>query len=379
MRFGIDASRAAYTVRTGTENYSLELIRALLAALDDMRSPDRLVLYTGQRLPVDVMQSASAAVRQIPLPRLWTHLRLSAEMALHCPDVLFVPAHVIPVVHPKASVATIHDLGHLYFPEAYPKATLRYLDWATRHNVRCAAHLLADSQATKVDLVERMGVEPERVTVVYPGVARQFFEPVDPAAAAAVRQRYQLEGPYLLYVGTLQPRKNVERLIEAFALAKQRRQIEERLVLAGRIGWLPEGILQRLQQLGQQVTLAGYVPDEDLPALYSGATAVTLPSLYEGFGLPLAEAMATGAYVIGSTAGSLPEVVGDTGALVPPENTEELAEALAWACTHAEARVRLAELGRQRAARFNWGAAANDVLAVLRRVASQRRGLAVRW
>ena len=304
----------------------------------------------------------------------------SRAAAANRPDVLFVPAHVIPLVHPAASVATIHDLGHLYFPDSYPASTLRYLDWATRHNIRSAAHLLADSEATKRDMVERMDVDPERVTVVYPGVSPVYFEPIQASARMQVRQKYRIDGPYLLYVGTLQPRKNVERLVEAYLIARREFHIEERLVLAGQLGWLPEGILGKLQSAGNQVTLAGYVPDEDLPALYAEATAVALPSLYEGFGMPLAEAMAVGTTVIGSTAGSLPEVVGDAGLIVEPVDTQEIAEALAWACGHQRERAVLAARGRVRAAGFSWEASGARALEVLRRVGQDTPpGLAVKW
>lgn len=379
MHIGIDASRAAVALRTGTENYSLYLIRAVVQALQMGPAGDRVTLYTAAPLPPELRADGALRVRRMPFPRLWTHLRLSAEMVVRPPDVLFVPAHVIPLVHPRASVATVHDVGHLYYPEAYPGTTLRYLEWSTRHNVKAAAHLLTDSHATKRDLIERYGVAEDAVTVVYPGIADRYFQPLNPEDAGAVRQKYGLDGPYLLYVGTLQPRKNVERLLEAFALARQRRAIDERLVLAGRMGWLPEGILRRLQTAGQHVTLAGYVPDDDLPALYAGATAVVLPSLFEGFGMPLAEAMAMGALAIGSTAASLPEVVGDAGLLVEPENTEEIAEALVWACTHPTERQALAARGRERARRFTWQAAAKTCLGVLRQVAAEHRGLALRW
>ncbi len=379
MRIGVDASRAAYAVRTGTENYSLELVRALRALLQQEPGDDRLVLYTGRRLPPDLRPGDGCEVRQMAFPRLWTHVRLSLEMALSRPDVLFVPGHVIPLVHPRASVATIHDVGHLYYPDAYPVGQLRYLTWATRHNVRCAAHLMVDSEATKRDLAARFDVEPERMTVAYPGVSPQYFEPVSLATLNAVRQKYQLSGPYVLYVGTLQPRKNVERLVVAFAEAKRAAGFPERLVLAGRMGWLPEGILRALQEAGHQVTLAGYVPDEDLPGLYAGATAVVLPSLFEGFGMPLAEAMAAGTAVIGSTASSLPEVVGDAGLLVDPANTQELTDALIWVCTHPVERAALVGRGRERAVRFSWEAAARATLEVLRQVGERQRGLAVRW
>ncbi|MBI2887788.1 MAG: glycosyltransferase family 4 protein [Chloroflexi bacterium] len=369
MRIGIDASRAVSPERTGTENYSLQLIRHLLAAAEQEAPASEFVLYCN-RAPARGLFSSDNhhTLRVMPFPRLWTHLRLSWEMLLHAPDVLFVPAHVIPVVHPRASVATIHDLGHLYFPEAYPKETLKYLTWATEQNVRAAAHLLADSQATRADLIRHYSVPPERVTVVYPGVSPLFTQEQDPAELGAVRLHYNLQEPYVLYVGTLHPRKNVTRLIEAFARAKREGRLQERLVLAGRMGWLPEEILRSLQQVGEAVTLLGYVPDDHLPALYGGATAFVLPSLFEGFGMPVLEAMACGTPVIAADSSSLPEVVGDAGVLVDPQQTDELAEALAWVCGRQELREQLRQKGLARVRVFTWEAAALKTLAVLDRV-----------
>ena len=272
MRIGIDASRALVSQRTGTENYSLHLIRHLLAQAEEELSEDTFDLYCPQRPPAGLFSdSPLARERVIPLPRLWTHVRLSLEMLTNRPDVLFVPAHIIPLFHPASCVVTIHDLGHLYYPETYPKDTLRYLTWGTEHNLKVAQHVLADSQVTKQDIEERFHVEPERITVVYPGISGEYRTGHTPNAIAGVRERYGIDGPYVLYVGTLHPRKNVERLLEAFVAAKREHGLAETLVIAGRLGWLPEGILRRLKDAEPSVKLAGYVPDNDLPLLYEGA------------------------------------------------------------------------------------------------------------
>lgn len=366
MRIGIDASRAVREQPTGTEHYSRQLIRHLLELEAAEPGGREYVLYAGQRpQPGLVPGGARAEVKVMPFPRLWTHVRLSLEMALHRPDVLFIPAHVVPLVHPRASVATVHDLGHIYHPEAYPAPTLKYLTWSTRHNVRAAAHLLADSEATKADIVRHFGVDAASITVVYPGVSAHFAPEWEAADLAAVKSHYGIDGPYVLYVGTLQPRKNVERLIEAFALAKRAAGFSERLVLTGRKGWLPGGILRALERAGETVTMAGYVPDTDLAGLYAGATAFVLPSLFEGFGMPVVEAMASGTPVIASNAGSLPEVVGEAGLLFDPTDVEALAEALVRLCEDGDLRARLRERGLRRAGQFTWETAARQTRAVL--------------
>lgn len=371
MRIGIDASRAVSAQPTGVENYSLQLVRELVA-LNGLNGNEReLVLYTRERPgPGLLPDEGRFELKVIPFPRLWTHVRLSWEMLRDKPDALFVPGHVIPLVHPEAAVATVHDLGHLHYPEAYPRTTLKYLAWSTEHNIRSASHLLADSEATKQDVVKHFSVPPEQVTVVYPGLRTPWPPPQDAREAARILAEYRIEGPYILYVGTLQPRKNVERLIEAFAKAKKGGGIRERLVLAGRIGWLPEGILRRLGEAGEAVTMAGYVPDEHLPALYAGCTLFVLPSLFEGFGMPVVEAMACGAPVLAADSSSLPEVVGDAGVLFDPHDTDALAEAIRWLCEHASFREELRQKGFKRAREFTWEEAARRTLAVLDRVAS---------
>ncbi len=369
MNIGIDASRALRPQRTGTENYSLELIRHLLARAQDNGERHEFVLYTDRIPSPELFETLPGyRVQAMPFPRLWTHVRLSWEMATHPPDVLFVPAHVIPLLHPKKTVVTIHDLGHLYFPDAYPRRMRRYITWATRRNARVASHILADSEATKQDIIAKLGVSPERITVVYPGVSAVFQPVTDPAALREVQQRYCLPPSYILHVGTLQPRKNVLRLLEAFALAKERSHLKETLVLAGRRGWLPDAIERRLTEMKDTVAMVGYVGDEDLPALYSGATAFMLPSLFEGFGMPALEAMACGTPVIVANTSSLPEVTGAAGILVDPLDVEAIARAMQQVCSEQELRQSLRFRGVAQAKKFTWDAAAEKTLRVLEMV-----------
>ena len=168
------------------------------------------------RLRSAISTQHSAAIRIMPFPRLWTHLRLSAEMIRHRPDLLFVPAHVLPVIHPRRSVVTVHDLGYLYFPEAHPPRQRWYLDRSTRWHARTAAHLLADSAATKRDLIEKYHANPDKITVAYPGLDPSVKRVDDPNEIARVKAKYHIDGDYLLYLGTIQPRKNLQRLIAAF-------------------------------------------------------------------------------------------------------------------------------------------------------------------
>jgi len=366
MIIGIDASRATAARRTGTENYSLHLIRELLALGG---GGHRFRLYFNQALPPDI-SLPGAERRVIPFPRLWTHLRLSWEMAIHPPDLLFVPSHVLPLVHPRRCVVTVHDLGYHYYPEAHTLFQNAYLRWSTRYNARTASRVLADSEATCQDLIRYYQIPEEKIRVVYPGRDESLARVTDPATLSAVSARYGLFGPYLLYVGTLHPRKNLARLVQAFASLPDslRSQFPGlRLVLAGQKGWLYQDIMDQVHKLGlkSRVVLTGYVPDEDLPALLSGALAFAFPSLYEGFGFPVLEAMACGVPVVCSDSSSLPEVAGDAALLVDPLDIDALAGALAQVMVDEGLRRRLVGRGFQRIQRFSWRRCAQETWQVL--------------
>lgn len=393
MIIGIDASRAAAVRRTGTENYSLHLIRELLAVGGAHRfrlyfnhppSPDlfapppefRWEAQRGSALP-GTAGGDNAELRLIPCPRLWTHLRLSWEMLTRPPEVLFVPAHVLPLVHPRHSVVTIHDLGYHYYPRAHTLFQNLYLRWSTRHNARAATRVLADSEATRQDLIRCYNTPPDKVVVVYPGRNEALAPVSDPAILAAVRARYGIPGPYLLYVGTLHPRKNLGLLIAAFASNVYSPSSELRslfsnlfLVLAGQKGWLHDDIFAQVERLNlaDRILFPGYVPDTDLPALLSGALAFVYPSLHEGFGFPVLEAMACGTPVVCANSSSLPEVAGDAALLVDPRDGEEVAGALAQIVADEGLRYDLMDRGLRRVQRFSWRRCAEQVLAVLEEV-----------
>ena len=362
MLIGVDASRAIAARPTGTEVYSQRLIRALL----ESESPHRFRLYFRSHPPTGEFPGADQRV--IPFPRAWTHARLSWEMAHRAPDALFVPAHVLPLIHPRTSLVTVHDLGYLRFPAAHPPRQRLYLDLSTRWNARVAAHVLADSQATRADLVARYGTSPDKITVAYPGRDEALAPVRDPSAIQAVRARYGIDGRYFLYLGTLQPRKNLSRLIAAFG----RLRSDAVLVLAGQRGWLYQDLFAQVRRLGLEgrVYFPGYVPDQDKATLMSGALAFVFPSLYEGFGLPVLEAQACGCPVITSTTSSLPEVAGEAAVLVDPADVEGIAAALERAAADPALRATLIERGFSNVRRFSWDACARTVLGAIEQCAA---------
>lgn len=356
---GVDASRAVSPRPTGTETYSLRLIQALLS----LNPPWRVRLYFRQK-PPDIFPQAD--LRVIPFPRLWTHIRLSWEMALRPPDLLFVPAHVLPPIHPRRSLVTVHDLGYRYFPRAHTRLQRVYLDLSTRWNARAATHVLAVSEATRADLVRIYGTPPAKVTVAYPGYDESMTPVRDPAVLAAVRNRYGIPGEYFLYLGTLQPRKNLARLVQAFSRLPTRAV----LVLAGQKGWLADDLFGLIRRLGLEgrVLCTGYVHPEDRAPLLSGALAFVFPSLYEGFGLPVLEAQACGCPVICSSTSSLPEVAGDAALQVHPEDVAALSDAMARLEDDPDLRRELVERGFVNLRRFSWERCARTVLQVLERL-----------
>ena len=374
MLIGIDASRALRARRTGTENYSLQLIRHILA----LDSGHRFRLYCDQPLPAALQDLGSAGqieIRVIPFPRLWTHLRLSAEVIADPPDVLFVPSHVLPLFHPRRSVVTVHDLGYSAFPEAHRRFSRWYLHVGTRFSARTARHVLADSQATKDDLVRLYGTDPAHVTVIYLGRDAELAPVTDSANLVQVQEKLGIaqsgrHRAYVLAVGTLQPRKNLVRLIEAFAQVRAT-QTDLCLVLAGQRGWLSDPIFQRVEELGlrEHVLFPGFVSDEDLPALLSGALVFAFPSLYEGFGFPVLEAQACGTPVLTSTTSSLPEVAGQAALFVDPLSTEAIADGLVQLVTDSVLRRRLRTAGFANIQRFSWQRCARETLQVLEQTA----------
>ncbi len=379
MLIGIDASRATLAQRTGTENYALQVIRELLR----QGHGDRFRLYTNVDPPDGLFWSgappANAEIRAIPFPRLWTHLRLSAELLAQPPEVLFVPAHVVPLYHPRRSVVTIHDLGYRVYPEAHTFASRRYLDWSTRWSAAQAAAVLADSHATRSDLLRIYGARPERVHVVYLGRDETLRPAVDPDSRAAARAKYGVTAArYLLYVGTLQPRKNLARLVEAFdrlcGSGAAGGPGDVQLVLAGRRGWLYENILRQVERLGLagRVLFPGYVAAEDLAALYSGALAYVFPSLYEGFGMPVLEAQSCGAPVMTGNNSSLPEVAGDAALLVDSQDVDAIAAAMQRLLSDENLRAELSRRGLENVKRFSWEKCAAETLAIIEQVASRQ-------
>lgn len=373
MHLGIDASRATRAQRTGTEGYAYHLITALLPLA--IEAGHRVRLYFNQPPDPDLfplaVASPSVELAVLPFPRLWTHLRLAADLQRDPPDLFFTPAHVIPLTYRGPSVATVHDLGYHHFPDAHPRRQRAYLRWSTAHNVQRSRVVLADSRATRDDIVQHLDAPADKIAVVYPGRDPSLQRVVDSAEIAQTCRRYALTPPYLLHIGTLQPRKNLVRLIHAFAAVAD--TMPHQLVLAGHAGWLAHPILDAIDSapasVRDRIRVTGFVRDTDKAALLSGASALAFPSLYEGFGFPVIEAQQCGIPVVCANSSSLPEVAGDAALLVNPLDTDELAKALRRVVADTTLRTELIERGTTNARRFDWRVSAEKTLTVLETVA----------
>ncbi len=362
---GIDASRMIGFDRTGTETYTFQIVQALLSEAPDLN----FRLYFNAESPPTGLPETTQ-LRPIPFPRLWTHLRLSAEMLACAPDLLFVPAHVVPLLHPK-SIVTIHDLGYLIHPESHPRRQRMMLQATTRWSARVATHIIAPSEATAQDIRHHLRVPEGRITVIHHGVGSEFA-PAPPSEIQRVRQKYGLSRRYVLAVGTRQPRKNYVRLAQAVrTLLSQGQDVD--LVLAGKPGWLSDRLDQEIQMvgLGERLRLLDYVAAGDLPALYSGAAIAAMPSLYEGFGLPLLEAMACGTPTVASDRSSLPEIAGGASLLFDALDSVELSRALLAIMESPSLHEKLGHAGMERVAGFTWSHAAIQTANVFRRALAE--------
>jgi len=360
MNIGIDASKISISQKTGTENYSYNLIRELL----NQDHTNTYQLYLREDPPDFIKQAPQATYKKIPLPRLWTQAGLASEVLFNPPDVLFVPAHTMPILHRPGlkTVVTIHDLGAEFLPQYHQFPQKLYLNKTTEFVAKYATQLIAVSEFTKKDLTARLGVDPSRITVVYEGWDRELFYKPSLKEVKAVRDKYLLKQDYLVFVGTIQPRKNLERLIEAFSRAK----VGLDLVLAGKKGWLSEPIYAAPKKFGvlDRVKFLGHVENEELRGLYGGSKAMVFPSLYEGFGIPVLEAMACETTVLTSNTTSLPEVGGEAALYVDPGDVSSITKGIEDIVTNYKLRDQMLSKGKINIQKFTWKKATAETIKV---------------
>jgi glycosyltransferase involved in cell wall biosynthesis len=363
VHVGIDGRTADYTAG-GIAQYT----RQLAAWLPRLAPADHFTLFRARRVRAPWTPPATLRQRRLITPphNRWEQALLPLELAKERLDLLHGPDFTVPARRRCPAIVTVHDLGFLHYPETQTPDSRRHYGQVARI-VTQVARVIVDSACTAADVEALLGVPPSRIRVVH--LAPTPAPAPDAQQVAAVRARYALAEPFLLYLGTLEPRKNLGTLLRAFARLGPAESA--RLVLAGSRGWLDEPIVAQAERLGERVRLLGPVPAADLPALYAAATAFVYPSLYEGFGLPPLEAMAAGTPVIAAKASCLPEVLGDAALFVPPEDETGLTEALRTVLADPVLRDDLRARGLAHAATFSWERTAAATLAIYREVLDQ--------
>lgn len=380
MRIAFNAQLLSYGQWYRSAGISRYIDRTL-ARLGPLLGEDVCAVLIGPDVPAGAPSLAGLRVSRTALPThqpvvriLWEQFWLPLFLRRWGADLLHAPAYVAPLSAGCSTLVTFHDLSFYLLPETFNRQNRLYLQAFSRLAARRAQRLIAVSECTRQDLIRLLGVRPEVVEVIYNGVDDVFKPETDRGRLERFRAEKGLPERFLLFLGTLEPRKNVPALLSAYAEAR-RRGVREPLVIAGGRGWGNERIRTLVAELGLTpwVRLAGFVAPDEQALWYNAATLFVFPSRYEGFGLPVAEAMACGTPVIASNRSSLPEIVGDAGLLVDPDDREALAGALVTALSDAALRNELSARGVERSRRFSWDTAAQATLAAYRRAVAGPR------
>lgn len=384
MRIAIDYT-PAIAQNAGIGRYT----RSLVDALARLESGDEYLLLSADAptaarpfpsaaaLRPHIIRLAGRPIGSRRLTVLWHRLRLPlpVEMLPGQVDVFHGTDFALPPALGLPRVVTIHDLAFLTHPQYATVPLARYLARVVPRSLRRADAVIAISETTADDIVARYGVARDRITVIMPGVDASFAPVIDRQALATIDARYRLEHPLALAVGTIEPRKRYDYLIAAFARARQQPGGPRMLAIAGRRGWLYDSVFQAVEEhrVANAVRFLDYVPEDDLAALYSTADVLAMPSAYEGFGMPVIEAMACGAPVVCSDGGALPEAAGDAALIVPVDDIASLVDALVAVTSETTRQEAMRARGLARAAEFTWERVARRHLEVYHRVGRHRK------
>lgn len=370
IHIGING-RSMFRQLTGVQHYAREVTRELCL----LETPDvNFTVFSGREgrdgsepgLPLKTsLMPAGSPIKGL----MWEQTLLKRMAKKSGVDVLFNPANVAPLYPPVSSVVTIHDLAFLLFPEYFSRGFGAYYRAIIPRIASQASMVITDSESTRSDLESRLGVPGSKIAVIPLGVSPDFRRHIKKDELEAVRRRHNLPRKFFLSISSLEPRKNLKGLVDAYSILPEDTLAEHSLVLAGagnRV-YADPGLSASLSRLGRGTVMTpGYLPSEDLPAVYRLATALVFPSLYEGFGLPVLEAMAASTPVITSNRSSLPEVAGHAAVLIDPESRKDLAAAMELVANDSGTRNLLIERGKKRAALFSWKKTAEQTLEVLR-------------
>ena len=362
MKIALVGYEANIKNRVGSNQYAFELIKAIY----QLDKKNQYTIYLPTPPLSDLPKERKNWQYRLVGPRkLWNIFGLPRALFQQKPDLVFNPGHYSPLFSFAPLVVSIMDLGYLRFPEQFTKPIYWKLKFWTGLSIKRARHIFAISKSTKNDIIENYRVSPDRITVTYPGYDKDRFKVQGSGFKAdKIKKKYKIKGDYILFLSTLKPNKNVEGLLTAFKLVGRKNL---RLVIAGRKGWLFKTIFAKVKELGleDKVIFTGFVAEEDVPTLMREAEAFILPSFWEGFGIPVIEAMACGTPVVVSNAGSLPEVVDKVGIVVDPYQPKEIAQGIEKAIKNKEI---LIKKGLKQAEKFSWQECARKTIKVLERI-----------
>ena len=416
MIIGIDASRANRSHKSGTEWYSYYLIKEL-AAIDDK---NQYVLYSDQPLKNGLLDLTSdnpsfrrsdyktdengyqklisphnnfrGKVLNWPFKFFWTQGRLSWEMLTKRPDVLFVPAHALPLIHPKKSIVTIHDIGYkqeeaLYSQEKigyqtkfwdwlflfltagkYRATSMDYLDWSTGYALKHAQTIITISEFSKQEIIKYYQADPAKIKVVHNGYNVDLFHgDFEDKKVASVLEAYGIETPYIFYVGRLEKKKNIAALVEAYALARKNHELKHKLYLVGDASFGYDEIKYLINEfdVAGEVQATGWVEENHLAYIFKGADAFIFPTKYEGFGIPLLQAMAAGTPIAASNVAAIPEIANGAALLFDPNDVNDIAAKMAKIVQDEPLRAKLKEAGLEQVKHFSWEKCAKETLKII--------------
>ena len=368
MKIGIDASRAFEKERTGTEEYSYRLIKNFVM-MDTSRH--QIFLYARKNSLIDFDLPDNFKLKIISSDKFWTQIGLASEMMMNKPDILFIPSYAVPQIHPTKTIVTIHGLEYKYFPECYSLKERLMLELNTRFSIKWASKIITPSESTKNDLIKFYKVDADKVKVIYHGTGSSKYQ------AVSIKHQDK-ESLSILFIGRLEKRKNLVNLIKAFEIFKnpssplpagqaglfQRGNSDIKLILAGKNGFGFAEIKKAIQDspFQKDIILKNYISEKEKEELYKNSDLSILPSFYEGFGLPVLEAMSYGVPVICSNTSSLPEVVGDAAILIDPNNIKEIAEGINTVFSDDNLRRKMVERGFENVKKFSWEKCAKETM-----------------
>jgi len=365
MLIGIDASRAFVKNKTGIEEYSYQVIKHLR---DELKN-EQVILYLNpkinrkEHMNFDLPENWELKFLRAPI--FWTQVRLSLEMLFSSPDALFVPAHTVPIFHPKNTIVTIHGLEYEFCPKAYSFWQKLYMRWSIKKSCQWARKVIAVSKNTKKDLMKLYKVPEEKIEVIYEGISENNFQ----FSIFNFQKIFndKIFKPYILCVGRLEERKNICGMIKTFEILKSKYNISHKLILAGKFGYGENHIKYKIanSKYKEDIVLAGYVSDGEKWELLKNADVFLFPTFYEGFGLPILEAQRVGRPVVTSNISSMPEVTGVGAVLVDPKDINAVTEAVYKLISDESYKNDIIEKGLENVKRFSWERCASSIAQML--------------